>query len=127
MAGDRQRLAFHAAQAPPESRNPTAKKRRGRIKRRIGHNLLVRMRDHRESVLRFITEPAVPFTNNQAEQDVRMMKVRQKVSGGFRSMTGAESFATLRSVISTARKQGLSILDTLTQDPAIFLQKLKTA
>jgi transposase len=122
-----QGLAFHAAQAPPESRNPTAKKRRGRIKRRIGHNLLVRMRDHRESVLRFITEPAVPFTNNQAEQDVRMMKVRQKVSGGFRSMTGAESFATLRSVISTARKQGLSMLDTLTQDPAIFLQKLKTA
>jgi transposase len=122
-----QGLAFHAAQAPPESRNPTAKKRRGRIKRRIGHNLLVRMRDHRESVLRFITDPAVPFTNNQAEQDVRMMKVRQKVSGGFRSMTGAASFATLRTIISSARKQGLGILDALTQDPAIFLQKLKTA
>jgi len=67
------------------------------------------------------------LTNNQAEQDVRMMKVRQKVSGGFRSMTGAESFATLRTVISTARKQGIDILETLTQDPAVFLEKLKSA
>jgi len=122
-----QGLAFHAAQAPPENPNPTAKKRRGRAKKRIGHNLVIRMRDHRQSVLRFITDPAVPFTNNQAEQDVRMMKVRQKVSGGFRSLTGAESFATLRTVISTARKQGIDILETLTQDPAVFLQKLKSA
>jgi transposase len=122
-----QGLAFHAAQAPPEGRNPAAKKRRGRTKKRVGHNLVIRMRDHRESVLRFITDPAVPFTNNQAEQDVRMMKVRLKVSGGFRSMTGAESFAILRSVISTARKQGIGILDALTQDPAVFLQKLRVA
>lgn len=123
----RQGLALHEAQAPPDTRNPAAKKRRGRAKKRIGHNLVLRMRDHRESVLRFITDPAVPFTNNQAEQDVRMMKVRQKVSGGFRSMTGAESFATLRTVVSTARKHGLDILETLTRDPAVFLQKLKSA
>ena len=122
-----QGLAFHAAQAPPDTRNPAAKKRRGRPKKRVGHNLATRMSDHRQSVLRFITDPAVPFTNNQAEQDVRMMKVRQKVSGGFRSMTGAEAFATLRTVVSTARKQGLDILETLTRDPAVFLQKLKTA
>lgn len=120
-----QGLNYHEAQAPPESRGSAGKKRRGRAKKRVGHNLVVRMRDHRESVLRFITDPAVPFTNNQAEQDVRMMKVRQKVSGGFRSMTGADAFATLRSVISTARKQGIGILDTLTQDPAVFLQKLR--
>jgi len=120
-------LNYHEAQAPPESRSSAGKKRRGRTKKRVGHNLVIRMRDHRESVLRFLTDPAVPFTNNQAEQDVRMMKVRQKVSGGFRSMSGAEAFATLRSVVSTARKQGIAILDTLVQDPALFLQKLKTA
>jgi transposase len=123
-----QGLAFHEAQAPPEGGpSASAKKRRGRIKKRIGHNLVGRMRDHRDRVLRFLTDPAVPFTNNQAEQDVRMMKVKQKVSGGFRSLTGAEAFATLRSVLSTARKQGWPILATLKLDPVIFVQKLRIA
>ncbi len=121
-----QGLAFHEAQAPPEGRAST-KKRRGRIKKRIGHNLVGRMRDHRDGVLCFLTDPTVPFTNNQAEQDVRMMKVKQKVSGGFRSMKGAEAFATLRTVLSTARKQGIPILETLIQDPAVFVKKLRTA
>jgi transposase len=105
-----QGLAFHAAQAPPAPHNPVAKKRRGRAKKRIGHNLLIRMRDHRQGVLRFITDPTVPFTNNQAEQDIRMMKVRQKVSGGFRSMTGAESFATLRTVLQPPENRALIFL-----------------
>jgi Transposase IS66 family len=94
---------------------------RGRIRRRTGHNLLLRLRDHKEAPLRFLYDPTVPFTNNQAERDLRMMKVRQKISGGFRSETGAQTFATLRTVLSTARKQGWNILATLTTPPAVLI------
>lgn len=55
-------------------------------------------------MLRFLTDPAVPFSNNQAEQDLRMMKVKQKISGGFRTEAGARTFVVLRTVMSTARK-----------------------
>jgi transposase len=82
-------------------------------KRRVGHNLLLRLRDYKDAVLRFLTETAVPFTNNQAEQDIRMMKVKQKISGGFRTDLGAAIFATIRGFISTARKQQLNILDAI--------------
>jgi transposase len=91
------------------------KSHRGRIKRRVGHNLLLRLRDYAEDVWRFLREPAVPFTNNQAERDLRMMKCKQKISGGFRVRESAENFAKIRSVISTAKKQGHNILDILTQ------------
>lgn len=89
-------LAFH------ESQSAFAQ---GSRKRRPGHNLLIRLRDFKAEVLRFLTADGVPFTNNQAEQDIRMMKVKQKVSGGFRTMTGAENFCTIRGFLSTARKQ----------------------
>ena len=92
--------------------------------RRVGHNLLERLRVHKADVLRFISDFAVPFTNNQAEQDIRMMKVKMKISGGFRTWAGAETFATLRSVLSTARKQGHNILHTLTAKPAALIQDL---
>lgn len=59
-----------------------------------------------EDATRFITDWQIPFTNKQAEQELRMMKVQQKISGSFRSFTGAEIFARLRSFISTGRKQG---------------------
>ena len=119
-----QGVAFHESQPPLGAGLPT---RRGRIRRRTGHNLLLRLRDHKEATLRFLLDPTVPFTNNQAERDLRMMKVRQKISGGFRADTGAQTFVTLRTVLSTARKQGWNILATLTTPPAILTQNLRTA
>jgi transposase len=117
-------FVFHESQPPLDA---AGRMRRGRIRRRTGHNLLIRLRDHKDDALRFLRDPTVPFTNNQAERDLRMMKVRQKISGGFRSATGAQTFATLRTVLSTARKQGWNILDTLTTPPATLAQNLRTA
>jgi len=77
-------------------------------------------------VLRFLTDPRVPFTNNLVERDGRMMKLRQKISGGFRSADGAKDFAVVRSVLSTARKQGWEILATLTGDPARLIDNLRS-
>ena len=82
--------------------------------RRTGHNLLLRLAARKEDTLRFLRDPTVPFTNNQAERDGRMMKLRQKISGGFRSLQGAMDFALVRSFVSTARKQGWNIIDALT-------------
>ena len=113
-------LAFH------KRRPPLAKRLggRGRHARRPGNNLLLRLRDFQDDVLRFTDDFAVPFTNNQAEQDLRMMKVRMKISGSFRTFDGAQTFADIRSVISTARKHGLNILDTLTQTPNEIIARL---
>jgi len=115
-------FALHEGQAPL-ARTPGA---RGRPPRRIGHNLLLRLRDRRADVLRFCDDFDVPFTNNQAEQDIRMMKLRMKISGGFRAIAGTEIFATLRSVISTARKHGINILRALAM-PRDNLVKLLAA
>jgi len=86
---------------------------RGRPAHRTGYNLLMRLSNYRADVMRFVTVPEVPFSNNQAEQDIRMMKVKQKISGGFRTTEGAEVFVTIRSFISTMRKQGKNIFDSL--------------
>jgi transposase len=116
-------IAFHEIQPPLERAGE--RKRRGRKRRRTGHNLLLRLSTRKEDVLRFLTDPDVPFTNNQAEQDGRMMKVKQKISGGFRSEEGANTFVTIRSVISTAKKQGWNVLDTLTADPTALIKTLR--
>lgn len=113
-------LSFHELQ-PALARKEGA---RGRCAKRIGHNLLVRLRDRKEDVLRFLEDLDVPFTNNQAEQDIRMMKVKQKISGGFRSEEGAENFATVRSILSTARKLGWNLIDTLAQTSSQLLERL---
>lgn len=104
-------LACHLAQRPLKLRAAGA---RGRLARRPGHNLLIRLRDYKADVLRFVTDFNIPFTNNLAEQAIRMMKVKMKISGGFRTEQGAKTFATLRTVIATARKRGWNILKTLT-------------
>ena len=81
-------LAFHEAQPPLATKG--GGKRRGRAPRRTGHNLLLRFSTRREDTLRFLHDPTVPFTNNEAERDGRMMKLRQKISGGFRCAAGRE-------------------------------------
>ncbi len=79
----------------------------------------------REDTLRFLREPAVPFTNNEAERDVRMTKLRQKISGGFRSLEGASDFAVIRSFIATAKKQGWKIVDALKAQPESLDKSLR--
>jgi transposase len=117
-------FAFHDAQPALIS---TARRRMGRRPRRVGHNLLRRLHIRKQDVLRFLSEPTVPFTNNLAERDGRMMKLRQKISGGFRSQEGAEDFTVIRSLISTARKQGWDILRTLTSQSARLINELQLA
>ncbi|MBS0351012.1 MAG: transposase [Proteobacteria bacterium] len=90
-------------------------KGRGRKARRAGHNLLLRLKNHRHDVLRFLLNPQIPFTNNQAERDIRMMKCKQKISGGFRSVRGTEIFARIRGFISTSRKQGWNVFESIRQ------------
>ena len=119
-----QGLAFHAA-LPPLA-NPRQVKRQGPVPRRTGHNLLLRFQARQADVLRFVANPAVPFTNNEAERDARMMKLRQKISGGFRSQEGAADFAIIRSFVSTARKQGWNLIQALSRDPSELIQALRT-
>jgi len=116
----RRGLAFHR-DLPPLARQTGA---RGQAPRRPGHNLLIRLHKFKGDVLRFLYDFTVPFTNNEAERDLRMMKVKMKISGGFRTMAGARTFVCLRSVISTARKQGSNILHTLAANPADLIQAL---
>jgi transposase len=116
----RQRAGFEAAYTrclnaglhanPPPK--PTGK--RGRPKQTPARNLLNRLGTHRAAVLAFLHDFAVPFDNNQAERDLRMLKVKHKVSGCFRSPDGAAYFCRIRGYLSTLRKQGYSILDGLT-------------
>ena len=78
-------------------------------------NLLDRLQDFDLCVLAFLFDPDVPFTNNQAEQDIRMIKVRQKISGGFRTLSGARAFARVRSYLSSCRKQGRNLWEAVRQ------------
>ena len=100
--------AGHAANPPPV---PTGL--RGRPKRSKAGNLVLRLDLYAQDVLRFATDFAVPFDNNTAERDIRMVKIAQKISGGFRSFEGAEAFLAFRSYLSTAAKQGVNLHDAL--------------
>jgi hypothetical protein len=81
----------------------------------------------KQDTLRFLHDAAVPFTNNQAERDGRMMKVKMKISGGFRCQDGADDFAIIRSFISTAKKRGWNVIHALTQEPQSLIASLGPA
>ena len=121
----REGFAFHEARPTLISAAVKAR-RRGRQPRRVGHNLLLRLSTRKSDVLRFLSDPTVPFTNNLAERDGRMMKLRQKISGDFRSEDGATDFGVIRSLLSTAKKQGWDILQALTCEPRHLIDQLRT-
>jgi len=99
------------ANPPPPGGWPKGK--RGRAKKTKARNLVERLDKHSAEVLAFVYDFKVPFDNNLAERDIRMIKVQQKISGCFRSQTGAEDSCTIRSYISTVRKQNISVWQAL--------------
>ena len=97
----------------PALEPPDGLKRRGRGKQSKARNLLDRFRGYSEGILAFMRDFAVPFDNNLSERDLRMMKLRQKISGTFRSIDALVEFCRIRGYVSTARKNGLNALDAL--------------
>lgn len=89
--------------------------KRGRKAKSKARNLLARFSIYKTDILRFLYDPRVPFDNNQAERDIRMVKVKFKISGAFRTPEGAAQFARIRGFISTLRKQNLDLLPSLVQ------------
>lgn len=99
----------------PKQERPPDNKKRGKFKQSKAHNLAQRLLKREDAATLFIRDIDVPFTNNQAERDLRMIKLKQKISGGFRTVLGAEIFCRIRGFISTIRKHGLNVLESLTK------------
>lgn len=106
-------LIREGRRANPKTAPPPGPKKRGRKKQTKPQNLLDRLEKHEAWVLAFLRDFRIPFTNNLAEQDIRMIKVKQKISGCFRTMEGAERFLAVRSYISTVRKNGVQIFPSI--------------
>jgi transposase len=106
---------YEAILAQAQTDNPLAAPtgKQGRPKQSKATNLIGRLRDYKDDVWRFMTQPDVPFTNNLAEQAVRMPKVKQKVSGCFRTLSGAQAYCVIRSYCATMHKQGANIFESL--------------
>ncbi|UCE55129.1 MAG: IS66 family transposase [Desulfobacterales bacterium] len=104
-------LEGYEANAPPKLDN--TKRKRGRVKRSEPLNFLDRLRDYSKETLAFMYDFDVPFDNNLSERDIRMMKLRLKISGTFRSKFGADMFCRIRGFIATAKKQGINVLDAI--------------
>jgi len=120
-------ITWHETQPPLAIKpNRDGNPNRHRPPRRIGHNLLLHLGGRKDDVLRFLTNPDVPFTNNQAERDARMMKLRQKISGGFRSDAGADEFAVIRTLIETAKKKGWDVIHSLLQNTPDLIAQLSS-
>lgn len=109
----RQRYRQILSRAEQEEPPPQPKVGKGRSKNTPGRNLLRRLKEHEDAVLAFALVEGVPFTNNQAERDLRPAKVKQKVSGCFRTEGGAKVYARLQAVISTCRKQERNVFGVL--------------
>jgi transposase len=103
-------LAAGRAANPPPERPPG---QRGRVKQSPARNLLERLSLGQEEVLAFLHDLTIPFDNNQAEQDLRMLKVQQKIAGSFRADNGSEAFARIRGYCASLRKQGVGLLAAL--------------
>lgn len=92
---------------------PPKASKRGRAKNSVGRNLLNRLKKHQAGVMEYAFREEVPFTNNQAERDIRCVKIKQKISNSFRSQEGAENYARIQGFVSTVRKQEMNVFQEI--------------
>lgn len=104
---------YKAILAEAFAANPEPPRRRRNAAERATYNLAVALEDHAAEILLFISDTRVPFDNNQAERDLRMAKLQQKISGTFRTQAGVRNFGRVRSYLETGRKHGLNPVDLL--------------